>query len=46
MNNALDRAFDPESSKVGDEVQLDEDVRLRMDTITDSDGKLWLPLLF
>lgn len=46
VNNALDGAFDPETVSEGDEFQLEEDARFRMDTITDSDGKLWLPLFF
>lgn len=46
QNIALDGAFDPETVSECDEFQLEEDARFRMDTITDSDGKLWLPLFF
>lgn len=46
VNNAFPGAIDPENIKEGDEFKLDEDIKLRMDTVTDPDGKLWLPLFF
>lgn len=36
--------MDPEKINAGDEFTLKEQVRLRMDTMTDPEGKLWMPL--
>lgn len=36
--------FDPATMCIGAEIQLDEDLRLRFDTMRDGDGKLWIPL--
>ena len=44
VNNTLAEAFDIEHAMAGDTVQLRQEVRLRMDTMTDADGNLWLPL--
>ena len=43
VNNVID-TVEMLSHSEGDEFQFDQDLRLRMDTMTDSDGKLWLPL--
>lgn len=44
VNNALMEGLDIEHAMAGDTVQLREEVRLRMDTMTDGDGNLWLPM--
>lgn len=44
VNNVLLKGVDIENAMPGDEVKLEEDVRLKMDTMTDSEGKLWIPL--
>ena len=44
VNNTFLKGVDIEKAMAGDEVKLEEDVRLKMDTMTDPDGKLWLPL--
>ena len=44
VNNVLLKGVDIENVMAGDEVKLEDDVRLKMDTMTDPDGKLWLPL--
>ncbi len=46
VNNTMDAAFDLENAKIGEVRQLQEEVRLRMDTMKDPDGDLWLPLFF
>lgn len=44
VNNILQKNIDIEQVKLGDEVLIEDEVRLRMDTMQDSDGNLWLPL--
>ena len=44
VNGTLMQGLDIEHVMAGDSVQIQEEVRLRMDTMTDSDGNLWLPL--
>ena len=44
VNNALMEGLDVEHVMAGDSIQLQQEVRLRMDTMTDADGNLWLPL--
>lgn len=44
VNNALMEGLDIEHAMAGDTVQLREEMRLRMDTMTDGDGNLWLPM--
>ena len=44
VNNALMEGLDVERAMAGDSIQLKQEVRLRMDTMTDADGNLWLPL--
>ncbi len=44
VNNTLMEGLDIEHAKVGDTVQLQEEVRLRMDTMMDGAGNLWLPM--
>ncbi len=44
VNNTLMEGIDIEHAMTGDTVQLQEEVRLRMDTMTDGDGNLRLPL--
>ena len=46
VNNTFDAAFNLENAKIGETLQLQEEVRLRMDTMKDPDGNLWLPLFF
>lgn len=46
VNNAFCKAFDIENVKLGEVRQTQEEVRLRMDTMKDPDGNLWLPLFF
>ena len=46
VNNTLDTELDLGSVKLGETRQLQEEVRLRMDTMKDPDGDLWLPLFF
>ena len=43
VNNAMDE-FDPEIMTMGKPFQLDKDMRLRKDTVTDGSGKEWFPL--
>ena len=45
VNNAMFTGLDIENAKVGDVVQLKEDVHLRMDAVRDSEDNEWLPLL-
>ena len=42
VNNVMFRGL--EEAKVGDTIQLKEEVRLRMDTMKDGEGDEWLPL--
>lgn len=44
VNNALFAYLDLENKMVGDTVTVENEVRLRMDTMTDGEGNLWLPL--
>lgn len=44
VNNTLFEAIDIEHVKTGDEFQVKDEVRLRMDTMMDGNGGLWLPL--
>ncbi len=44
VNNALMEGLEIKHAMAGDTVQLSEEVRLRMDTMTDGDGNLWLPM--
>ena len=44
VNNTLMEGLDIEHVMVGDTVQIREEVRLRMDTMMDGGGNLWLPL--
>lgn len=44
VNNALMEGLDVERAMAGDSIQLKQEVRLRMDTMTDADGNLWLPM--
>ena len=44
VNNVLGEGLDVEHLKVGDTVQIKDEIRLRMDTLIDGDGKYWLPL--
>ncbi len=44
VNNVMFRNLDIRTINVGDTFQPPEDVRLRMDTMKDDDGNLWLPL--
>ncbi|MCR4896494.1 MAG: SseB family protein [Lachnospiraceae bacterium] len=46
VNGKLIDALDLENVQVGQKVVLQEDVWLKMDTVTDADGNLWLPLFF
>ena len=46
VNNTFNAAFNPENAKIGETLQLKEEVRLRMDTMKDSNGNLWIPLFF
>ena len=43
VNNVMFEGLDLEHVKAGDEIQLKEEVRLRMDTMTDGDGDELLP---
>ena len=44
VNNTFMKYIDPEKVKKGDIVTVAEEVRLKLDTMTDSNGKRWLPL--
>ena len=44
VNGAMFAGLDVENVKVGDTLRLNEDVRLRMDTMRDGAGNEWLPL--
>ena len=44
VNDTLLEGLDIEHLKLGDTVQIKDEVRLRMDTVFDGDGKYWLPL--
>ncbi|MCR4740940.1 MAG: ADP-ribosylglycohydrolase family protein [Lachnospiraceae bacterium] len=44
VNNVLMEGIDIDHVMAGDTVELQKDVRLRMDTMTDGEGNLWLPL--
>ena len=44
VNGAMFAGLDAENVKVGDTLRLNEDVRLRMDTMRDGAGDEWLPL--
>lgn len=44
VNNTFMKYIDPEKVKKGDTVTVAEEVRLKLDTMTDSNGKRWLPL--
>ena len=44
IDNAFIDAIDPEHIKVGDQITIHQDIKLRMDTMTASDGSLWIPL--
>lgn len=44
VENTLVSSFDPDSIKAGDQIVIDKAVRLKMDTMTGSDGSLWIPL--
>lgn len=44
VENTLVSSFDPDSIKSGDQIVIDKTVRLKMDTMTGSDGSLWIPL--
>ncbi len=44
VENTLVSSFDPENIKEGDQIVLDKAVRLKMDTMTGSDGSMWIPL--
>ena len=44
VNNVLGEGIDIEHVKLGDTVQIKDEVRLRMDTLIDGEGKYWLPL--
>ncbi len=44
VNNTLLSSIDIDNVKAGDTFKVEEDVRLKMDTMTDADGNKWLPL--
>ena len=44
VNNILGDCIDIEQVKLGDTIQIKDEVRLRMDTLIDGEGKYWLPL--
>ena len=44
VNNTFSRNFDPDQVQVGDTICMEEQARLRMDTMKDPEGNLWLPL--
>ena len=44
VNYVMMQSFDLNKAKAGDTFQPVEDVKLTMDTMTDSEGNLWLPL--
>ena len=44
VNNSFTENFDPEKIQVGDTICMEEQVRLRIDTMQDPEGNLWLPL--
>ena len=44
VNNTLFADLDLENKMVGDTITIENEVRLRMDTMMDGEGKLWLPL--
>ena len=47
VNDVFARAIgDPTQVKAGDTITIQEEARLRMDTMKDGDGNLWLPLFF
>ncbi len=44
VNNTFARSFDPDQIQVGDTIHMEEQARLRMDTMQDQEGNFWLPL--
>ncbi|MBO7402595.1 MAG: SseB family protein, partial [Lachnospiraceae bacterium] len=44
VNNAFSGNFDPDQVQPGDTIRTDAQVRLKMDTMRDPEGNLWLPL--
>ena len=46
INNAMLKGLDINNVKVGDTFRPQEEVRLKMDTMTDVNGDLWIPLFF
>ena len=46
VNNSFAGNVDLDQVQRGDTICMEEQVRLRMDTMKDPEGKLWLPLFF
>lgn len=44
VNNVLFASIDPEQAKVGDVVEMKDEIRLRMDLVSDGNGDEWIPL--
>lgn len=44
VKDALINMINPDTVSVGDTICLDEEVRLKMDTVTDGSGRLWYPI--
>ena len=44
VNNALSGNFDPDQVQPGDTIRTEAQVKLKMDTMRDPEGNLWLPL--
>ena len=44
VNGAFSRGFDPNKIKMGDTIEVNDEVRLRVDTMKDSADNIWIPL--